>query len=129
MVAGGNVERGARGELGERRLAAQLRDGLQQIKRAVDGLDAVAVAVGAAVRPGGLNPGPGDDSCVHGSFLPCAAGESGWPRESSDFPIEEFSFRNMKKARKSPPRPGLLGNSADLRFCQAQLDLEGSAQH
>src|SRR6185503_8831384 len=101
MVTGGNVERGARSEFGERRLAAQLRDGLQQIKRAVDGLDAVAIAVGAAVRPAGLSPRPGDDLCVHGSCLPCAEGESGWPRESSDFPIEEYLFRNMKDARKS----------------------------
>src|SRR6185312_10149398 len=124
MVTGGNVERGARGELGERRLAAQLRDGLQQIERAVDGLDAVAIAVGAAVRPAGLSPRPGDDFCVHGSCLPCAAGESGWPRESSDFPIEEYLFRNMKNAEKALGRCTV---SADLGLCQSQFELDCSA--
>ena len=60
MVAGGDVEAGARGELGQRRLAAGLGDGFQQVESAVNGLDAVAVAAGACARRGrALAPGPG----------------------------------------------------------------------
>ena len=47
MMAGGNVEAGAVSKIGQRRLTAGLGDGLQEIERAIDRLNAVAVAVGA----------------------------------------------------------------------------------
>ena len=50
MVAGGNIEAGAVGKLGERGLTAGLGDGFQQIERAVDRLNAVTIAAGACAR-------------------------------------------------------------------------------
>jgi hypothetical protein len=45
MMAGGDVEPGAGGEFGQRRLTAGLGNGLQKVERAIDRLNAVAVAV------------------------------------------------------------------------------------
>ena len=77
MVAGGNVEAGAGGELGQRGLAAGLGDGFQQEQRTVDRLNAVAVAVGARARRTSLNPGSGQDGCVHWLVSPWAPREIG----------------------------------------------------
>ncbi len=54
MMAGGDVEAGAVGEIGERRLAAGIGDCFQEIERTVDRLDAVAVACGTRVSSAGL---------------------------------------------------------------------------
>ena len=75
MMAGRNIEAGAVGKIGQRRLAAGLGDGFQQKQRAVDRLDAVAVAVGARARRTGLARGPGRMVASMVLFLPGAEGK------------------------------------------------------
>src|SRR6185437_2945517 len=68
MMAGRNVETGAGGKRGQRRLTASLGDAFQEIERAIDRLNAVTVSTGT--RRMGLNLRLGQYGGDHWLILP-----------------------------------------------------------
>ena len=68
-MARGNVQACARREFGQRRLAARLGDGFQQIQSAVDRLNVVAFALSGRARIGPWSP-VRQDCRIHDCFLP-----------------------------------------------------------
>ena len=59
---------GARGELGQRRLAAGFGDGFQQVQSAIDRLDVVAVALGMRSLWTSFGARSGQNGCFHCCF-------------------------------------------------------------
>ena len=77
MVAGRDIEAGAGREFGQCRFTAGFGDGFEQEQRAVDRLDAVAVAIGGAARRARFGRLCRQDGDGHFCFLP-APKEVGW---------------------------------------------------
>ena len=129
MMAGRDIEAGALGKFGQRRLAARLGDRLEQKQRAIDRLNAVALARRVRQRVT-LDSRSGKNCCVHGfASLLRRQGNGTGVLSQEYFRHSEYDFHDLKSifARDGWNADQSMGYG--IRLGQPQLDFQGPAEH